>query len=104
MAYAREEFPFDKGLDCLDAQGAINEDVLSAIKDWLRENPNAQFLCIGCHGDEKGLYPVHTWSSSFAAMTWSGEGDDDRTMEATRCSMLFVPLVKDETRRLRQRC
>ena len=36
VAYAREEFPFDKGLDCLDAQGAINEDVFGTIKDWLK--------------------------------------------------------------------
>lgn len=36
MAYAREEFPFDKGLDCLDAQGAINEDISGAIKDSLK--------------------------------------------------------------------
>jgi len=37
VAYAREKFHFDKGLDCLDAQGAINEDVLGAIEDWLKE-------------------------------------------------------------------
>ena len=57
VAYAREEFPFDKGLDCLDAQGAINEDVLSAIKDWLRENPNAQFLCIGAMATRRDCIP-----------------------------------------------
>jgi len=36
VAYAREKFHFDKGLDCLDAQGAINEDIFGTIKDWLK--------------------------------------------------------------------
>jgi len=74
VAYACEEFPFDRGLDCIDAQGASNDDVLRAIENWLEANPNAQFLYIGCHGDEDGLSPIVGADRLTQLITWPALG------------------------------
>ena len=58
IAAARNEFPCDEGMDCVDAWGADSTDVLDLIEDWLKDNPNAQFLYIGSHGNREGLTPV----------------------------------------------
>jgi hypothetical protein len=55
---AREEFPCDQGLDCVDAQGADSEEVLEEIADWLKNNRNAQILYIGAHGNKGALAPT----------------------------------------------
>ena len=54
----RNQFPCDKGLDCVYAQGADSEEVLREISEWLEDNPNAQFLYIGSHGNKTGLTPT----------------------------------------------
>jgi hypothetical protein len=67
----RSEFPCDEGLDCVDTQGAQSEEVLQEIADWLENNPNAQFLYIGSHGDKTAVFPIGRPDAFTPKITWS---------------------------------
>jgi hypothetical protein len=62
----------DQSLYCVKAPCADSREVLREIETWLKDNPDAQILCLGMHGTPSDLRPKR--ESEGAQITFSELG------------------------------
>lgn len=78
----------DQSLYCVTAPCADSREVLGAIETWLKDNPDAQILCLGMHGTPSGLQPKE--ESDGAKITYSELGKTIRRRFCGKLAYLTV--------------